>query len=92
MKPVIKFLRSNGIVCVIYLDDILIISKTIDAARIDCQTTKCLLESLGFLINLKKSVLVPSQICTFLGFVYNSISFKVFLPMEKQTLLLIQIA
>ncbi|XP_030765624.1 uncharacterized protein LOC115889704 isoform X1 [Sitophilus oryzae] len=91
MKPVVKFLRSNGIVCVIYLDDILIISKTVEAANKDCQTTKSLLESLGFLLNLKKSVLVPSQICTFLGFVYNSVSFRVYLPMQKKTLILLQI-
>lgn len=91
MKPVVKFLRSNGIVCVIYLDDILIISKTVEAAKKDCQTTKSLLESLGFLLNLKKSVLVPSQICIFLGFVYNSVPFRVYLPIQKKTLILLQI-
>ncbi|XP_050316059.1 uncharacterized protein LOC126750472 isoform X1 [Anthonomus grandis grandis] len=91
MKPVVKFLRSNGIVCVIYLDDILIISKTFETACKDCQATKDLLESLGFLLNSKKSNLVPSQTCTFLGFAYNSISFKVLLPIEKATLIQAQI-
>lgn len=83
MRPVLKSLRTKGILCVLYLDDLFIISKSIEIAREDCQFAKDLLESLGFLINFDKSCMNPSQQCTFLGFVFDSLSFTMSLPSEK---------
>lgn len=42
--------------------------------------------NLGFIINVEKSSLTPSTACKFLGFVLNSLSFLVELPLEKESL------
>lgn len=42
--------------------------------------------NLGFIINVEKSSLTPSAACKFLGFVLNSLSFLVELPLEKESL------
>ena len=42
-----------------------------------------MLHDLGFAINAKKSVLVPSQIIEYLGFVINSNTMRVTLPTNK---------
>jgi len=44
-----------------------------------------LLESLGFIINKSKSNLIPSQICTFLGFSFNSRNMTLELTQDKKT-------
>nr|CAI5870238.1 unnamed protein product [Callosobruchus analis] len=43
-----------------------------------------LLQSLGFLINLKKSSLIPNKSCKFLGLVFNSTQMSVQLTPEKK--------
>ena len=42
-----------------------------------------ILESLGFIINKEKSVLIPSQKIVFLGYVIDSVAMTVSLPEEK---------
>lgn len=84
MKPVLRILRTNGILCVNYLDDFLIIADT----KLNCISktsfTIRLLESLGFLVNWSKSVIVPSQQVKFLGFQLCSQSMTLSLPRLKQ--------
>ena len=72
MKPVVAFIRSKGILIIIYLDDILLAARTYHECL--CQTNFAidLLESLGFRINREKSQLIPSQHIPFLGFVVDS--------------------
>lgn len=84
LKPVVKKLRENGVVLVVYLDDILIISRTEDECKNNINLTKNLLENLGFVINSEKSELTPSKNCKYLGFILNSVSFSVELPLEKR--------
>ena len=55
------------------------------------QVTCQLLESLGFVINSKKSQLVPSVICKYLGFVYNSRNMTTELPQYKKRKVKLQI-
>ena len=71
MKPVVAFIRSKGIMIIIYLDDILLAARTYHECL--CQTNFAidLLESLGFRINREKSQLIPSQHMPFLGFVVD---------------------
>ena len=84
LKPVTETLRSKGIICVFYLDDILIISPT----RKNCiENTKfaiSLLEKLGFIINYEKSQIIPSQSQKFLGFMLNSSELCLELPEKKK--------
>ena len=41
------------------------------------------LESLGYTVNYKKSVLVPTQKIIFFGFILDSVQFKIFLQKRK---------
>ena len=83
MKPVVAFIRSKGILIIIYLDDILLAARTYHECL--CQTNFAidLLESLGFRINREKSHLIPSQHIPFLGFVVDSTTMTIGLPLEK---------
>ena len=72
MKPVVAQLRKQGIRLIIYLDDILIMAETESLAKYHAQTTCNPLETLGYVINYQKSLLVPSKEMEFLRFLINS--------------------
>lgn len=84
MKPVVQELRSRGILCINYLDDFLLLGSSKQECFENINIAIKLLTSLGFLINLEKSVLFPSQKCKFLGFIFNSISMSIELPENKR--------
>lgn len=88
LKPVTQHLRLQGVLLVIYLDDILIFGKTVQDCLRNIRLTKQLLESLGFLINIEKSVLIPSQELKYLGFCFNSRDLSMSLPEEKTSKML----
>ena len=83
MKPVVASLRSQGVRLIIYLDDILIIASSIETLNHHKTLAIDLLESLGFLINYKKSNLTPSQQIVFLGMLVDSASMQFILPPAK---------
>jgi len=83
MKPVVGLLRRLGIRLIIYLDDILLIADSIEKLEIHRDSTIYLLQKLGFIINWKKSNLIPSQIIEFLGFQINSEEMMLYLPQQK---------
>lgn len=84
MKPVAQELRLKGIICVFYLDDLLILSNKFEDCKKNTELAIVLLESLGFLINFKKSNVMPTQNQKFLGFILNSQEFCLELPSEKK--------
>lgn len=84
MKPVVSHLRSLGYVSTIYLDDMLLFGNTNTDCLNNITTTVNLLKRLGFSINEKKSCKVPAQICSFLGFVFNSRTMTLELSREKR--------
>ena len=53
LKPVVAYLRERGIRLLIYLDDLLILNQPRDGLLSDLKVIISLLESLGFIINLK---------------------------------------
>ena len=63
LKPSVASIRNKGIRLVIYLDDMAIISSSQEAGIV-----VQILESLGFIINKEKSVLIPSQKIVFLSY------------------------
>lgn len=85
MRCVVGFLRRRGLSSVLYLDDLLLIGNSLAECNKNIHDTVSLLESLGFLINFKKSVLIPSVQCKFLGFIYNSSTMRMNLPKSKVT-------
>ena len=83
LKPVVSFLRSQGVRLLIYLDDILLMASSKSLLEEHLALTINLLSSLGFLLNSKKCVTKPSQIMEFLGFMINSIEMTLSLPEDK---------
>lgn len=84
MRPVIKYLRSQGFLSVSYLDDFLLIGSTKAECLLNVVATKNLLEKLGFVLNLEKSQLTPNKKCKFLGFVFDTEQMTLNLPIEKK--------
>ena len=82
-RPIIAFLRSRGIRVLFYLNDILVIGKTKEECEKNLKTVLDLLQSLGFLINWKKSNLAPSQRFLFLGLLWDSTLGQICLPQDK---------
>ena len=83
LKPPVGTLRSLGFKLVVYLDDIILAASTRDLCIYQGQILIKTLENLGFVINLKKSNLVPSQVVLFLGFVVDSKKMSFSLPDSK---------
>ncbi len=83
MKPLIAYFRSRGVRLVIYLDDLLLIAK--DAATLHDHITlvQGTLESVGFVVNVPKSVVIPTQQLEFLGFWLDSLKWTLSLTEEK---------
>ena len=88
LKPVVAILRGNAFhIIVIYLDHLLITGKSRDDCLQGLWEAFSLLAKLGFIINLRKSVLVPTKIIEYLGFVLHSVEMKVcfcFLMISRQ--------
>lgn len=84
LKPVLEYLRTSGFMSVNYLDDFLCLSGSYSECLLNVKTTCNFLQSLGFIINTKKSVMMPSQVCKFLGFVFNTTNMTITLPVEKK--------
>lgn len=83
LKPVISQLRLSGIICVICLDDLLIMAKDKSLCLQHTKRALDLFSSLGFVINFNKSVLHPTISCQFLGFLFNSGGMTMSLPEKK---------
>ena len=83
MRPVVAHLRSLGIRLVVYLDDMLFLAQSREELVRWRSIILDLFENLGFLINYPKSVLEPSQIMRFLGFLVNTTTMQLSLPKEK---------
>ena len=83
LKPFVWSIRNKGIRMVIYLDDMTIISSSRELSSQEAAIVVQILESLGFIINKEKSVLIPSQKIVFLGYVIDSVAMTVSLPEVK---------
>ncbi|XP_057296294.1 uncharacterized protein LOC130625258 [Hydractinia symbiolongicarpus] len=78
-------LRRLMIRIVIYLDDMLILGRSREEVLMARDTLIFLLQNLGFLINLKKSVLEATQKIEFLGMSVDSVTMSLYLTREKVT-------
>lgn len=77
LKPVFNVLRQKGYLSSSYIDDCYLQGASYGECYDNVQETVMLLRELGFPIHNEKSVLIPSQVLTFLGFVLNSITMTV---------------
>ncbi|CAD6227235.1 GSCOCG00006046001-RA-CDS, partial [Cotesia congregata] len=72
MKPVMNYLRRQGILLIIYLDDILIMDLLYERCLRNINKVIKILERLGLIINYNKSSLIPQNKCKYLGFNINT--------------------
>jgi len=85
LKPIMEYFRMKGITCSIYLDDLLLISKSKEQSLIELKMIMSTLKSLGFVINEKKSTLTPTKEIKYLGFIFSSENLTMSLPDDKRT-------
>ena len=83
MKPMVIQMRNRDVRLIVYLDDILILAQSTQLLRAHMKMVAQMLESLGFKLNLKKCEWEPSQCIEFLGFLVNSTSMTISLPLTK---------
>ena len=84
LKPVFATLREEGYESVIYVDDSLLQGEDFQECLDNIQKTLKYLQDLGFVIHPEKSILYPTQIITFLGFIINTLNMTVTLTTEKK--------
>ena len=71
MKVFQKIWRQKGIMCFIYLDDILVLNTSPAGVTRDLKIMMDTLQEAGMIVNHKKSILVPTQKLEHLGFSLN---------------------
>ena len=83
IKIPVLVLRQLNIPIIICLDDMLLIDHTIEEPLMARDTVIFLLQQLGFVLNLKKSELTPTQRIEFLGVTIDSLIMTLSLPEKK---------
>lgn len=83
-KPIVSYLRSQGVILVSYLDNTMIIGRNFHELKYGLELTLDLFRKLGLIVNVEKSQLNPSTCVRFLGFELNSKSMQITLPVEKR--------
>lgn len=83
LKPVYSTLRQNGHVNSSYIDDSFLSGGSFKGCLVNVDDTVNLLEHVGFMINVDKSVLIPTKKLKFLGNLIDSELMIVTLPEEK---------
>ena len=84
LKPPFAVLRQAGHLSCVYVDDSYLQGDTYSECQQNVHDTIELLLSLGFTIHPDKSVLKPTQVIIFLGFVINSVEMTITLTTEKK--------
>ena len=72
LKPALARLREDGVLLVIYIDDIILLAEDPQTLITYIHNATTLLKSLGFAIHEGKSLFAPSQRVAFLGFILDS--------------------
>ena len=83
LKPLYARFRQQKMHYFYYINDSLNMDKEKAVCQSNTETMLESLESLGYTVNYKKSVLNPKQRIIFFGFILDSVQFKVFLQMRK---------
>lgn len=79
----IRELRKRGVSINHYVDDLLLAAPTKKQLRAMVAQTVSLLEKLGFTINLKKSILEPTQSIVYIGYLINTKEDIITLPEKR---------
>jgi len=82
-KPLMAFLHSRGLRSSIYIDDCIGMVQNHDLVNVHRDLMVKTFQDVGFVINFKKSSLVPEFRKIYLGFIIDTMLMKVFLSQEK---------
>jgi hypothetical protein len=77
----LTLLREKGVSCLVYLDDWIVWAESSEECLWALQQSLQVLSSLGFIINVEKSVLVPSRVLCWLGVEIDALSLRWWLPL-----------
>ena len=83
MKVVFSHLRERGHVNCFFFDDSFLLGETFENCVDNVKDTTELVDMLGFTVHPEKSVIFPTQVIIFLGFVLNSLLMIVSMTEEK---------
>ena len=89
-KPIQAYLRQQGYMSVIFVDDSYLQGHTKQCLQ-NIEATVSLLQSLGFVIHEGKSILNPTQEIEFLGFVFNSVTMTISITKGKTEAIILKI-
>ena len=70
-------LRMKGVRIVMYIDNLLVIAPSEELCRLHVSWLLEAIATFGFLLNVDKSCLVPSQCFTYLGLVWDTFAWQV---------------
>ena len=84
LRVIASRLRRDGHIVTFYLDDSWQCGRNFKICSKTCQATFKLITSCGFIPNMQKSKLIPSQKIVALGTVIDSVSMTISLPKEKE--------
>ena len=68
LRPLTKYWRAQGLKVVIYLDDGIVATKGFEAANRASLIVRNDLQRAGLVVNIQKSIWLPAQALTWLGF------------------------
>ena len=71
MRPLVKYWRSRGLYCIVYLDDGFLMDSTLEKTQRASHLVYGDLVASGFVINQEKSIWCPVQLIVWLGIVWN---------------------
>ena len=71
MRPLVKYWRSRGLYCIVYLDDGFLMDSTLEKTQRASHLVYGDLVASGFVINQEKSIWCPVQSIVWLGIVWN---------------------
>ena len=83
LRPVVSFLRKQGMRLIIYLDDILFLNQSEEGVEQDFLKAVRVLEACGFLVNFDKSIGKGTKIIEYLGLMVNSENLSLSLLSKK---------
>ena len=83
LAPAIRHLRRLGIRLSVYIDDIIVLARSISQSVLHTQQTVNLLHHLGFSVHPEKCNLVPLRSQEFLSTQVNSKKMQFWVPREK---------
>ena len=83
-KPLLGYLHKQLVNRLIYIDDTLLVADSAEKLLRNIQLTLDCFKNAGFLINIQKSSLKPTQQIIFFGFLIDSVKYTITLTDEKR--------